>query len=38
LLDAHLAQPHEATFGERNLRRMTAATATMFEADVLPPN
>ena len=38
LLDAHLAQPHETAFGERNLRRMTAATATMFEADVLPPH
>jgi quinol monooxygenase YgiN len=37
LLDAHLAQPHEAAFGERNLGRMRAATATMFEADALPP-
>jgi quinol monooxygenase YgiN len=36
-LNAHLAQPYEAAFGERNLGRMTAATATMFEADVLPP-
>jgi quinol monooxygenase YgiN len=38
LLDAHLAQPHETAFGERNLRRMTAATATMFEAHALLPN
>jgi quinol monooxygenase YgiN len=37
LLNAHLAQPYEAAFAERNLGRMTAATATMFEADVLPP-
>jgi quinol monooxygenase YgiN len=37
LLDAHLAQPHETAFGERNLGRMTAATATMFEASALPP-
>jgi quinol monooxygenase YgiN len=37
LLDAHLAQPHEAAFAERNLGRMTGATATMFEATALPP-
>jgi quinol monooxygenase YgiN len=37
LLDAHLAQPHEAAFGERNLGRMTGATASMFEATPLPP-
>ena len=37
LLDAHLAQPHETAFGERNLGRMTDATATMFEASALPP-
>jgi quinol monooxygenase YgiN len=37
LLEAHLAQPHETAFGERNLGRMTAATATMFEADALAP-
>jgi quinol monooxygenase YgiN len=37
LLDAHLAQPHEAAFGERNLGRMVDATATMFEASALPP-
>jgi quinol monooxygenase YgiN len=32
LLDAHLAAPHEAAFGERNLSRMTAATASFFVA------
>lgn len=37
LLDAHLAQPHEAAFAERNLGRMTGATASMFEATALPP-
>jgi quinol monooxygenase YgiN len=37
LLDAHLAQPHETAFGERNLGRMTGATATMFDASALPP-
>lgn len=37
LLDAHLAQPHEASFAERNLGRMTGATASMFEATELPP-
>jgi quinol monooxygenase YgiN len=31
-LDAHLAQPHEAVFGERNLSRITGATASTFEA------
>jgi quinol monooxygenase YgiN len=36
-LDAHLAQPHEAAFAERNLGRMTGATASMFEATALPP-
>jgi len=30
--DAHIAQPHEAVFGERNLPRMRGATATMFRA------
>jgi quinol monooxygenase YgiN len=30
--DAHLAQPHEAAFAERNLVRMTAATATSYES------
>ena len=38
LLNAHLAQPHEAAFAERNYGRMSGATATMFEADVLPPD
>ena len=28
LLDAHLAQPHEVAFGERNLTRITGATAS----------
>ena len=37
LLDAHLDQPHETAFGERNLGRMVGATATMFEASALPP-
>jgi quinol monooxygenase YgiN len=37
LLDAHLAQPHEAAFAERNFARMTGATASMFEATALPP-
>jgi quinol monooxygenase YgiN len=37
LLDAHLAQPHEAAFATRNLGRMTGATATMFKATALPP-
>jgi quinol monooxygenase YgiN len=32
LLDAHLAAPHEAVFGERNLRRLTGATASFFVA------
>jgi quinol monooxygenase YgiN len=32
LLDAHLAAPHEAASGERNLRRITGATASFFEA------
>ena len=37
LLNAHLAQPHEAAFAERNFGRMNGATATMFEAVVCPP-
>ena len=37
LLDAHLAQPHEAAFADRNFGRMKAATASMFEATALPP-
>jgi quinol monooxygenase YgiN len=36
-LDAHLAQPHEAEFADRNFGRMTGATGTMFEAESLPP-
>lgn len=32
LLDAHLAEPHEVAFGERNLGRITGATASMFVA------
>ena len=36
LLDAHLAQPHEAAFAERNLGRMLAATATTYEATPAP--
>ena len=32
LLDAHLAEPHEVAFGERNLSRITGATASMFVA------
>lgn len=32
LLDAHLAEPHEVVFGERNLGRITDATARMFVA------
>jgi quinol monooxygenase YgiN len=35
-LDAHLAQPHEAAFGERNLSRITGATASTFEATPAP--
>jgi quinol monooxygenase YgiN len=30
--DAHVAAPHEKAFGERNLARITAATATIFSA------
>jgi quinol monooxygenase YgiN len=32
LLDAHLAAPHETAFGERNLGRITGATASMYVA------
>ena len=38
LLDAHLAQPHEAAFAERNFARMTGATASMFDATAVPPS
>jgi len=34
LLDAHLAAPHETAFGERNLSRITGATATVYTASV----
>jgi quinol monooxygenase YgiN len=37
LLDAHLAAPHEAAFGERNLHRITGATASIFEAAPAAP-
>jgi quinol monooxygenase YgiN len=30
--DAHLAAPHEKVFGDRNLTRMTGATATIYSA------
>ncbi len=38
--DVHLTKPHEAAFAERNLGRMTAATATTYEATpaALPPS
>jgi quinol monooxygenase YgiN len=36
-LDAHLAAPHEAAFGERNLSRLTGATATTYEATPVAP-
>jgi len=32
LFDAHVAAPHEAAFGERNLSRMKGATARLFSA------
>src|SRR5271170_1862028 len=32
LFDAHLAAPHETAFGERNLHRITGATASMYDA------
>ena len=36
--ESHLSQRHEAEFGERNLGRMTGATATTYRAEptVLP--
>jgi quinol monooxygenase YgiN len=37
-LDAHLAAPHEAVFGERNLARLTGATASTYEATLVPPS
>lgn len=36
LFDAHIGQPHEAAFGERNLRRMLGATASMYTATPAP--
>ncbi len=30
--DAHIVMPHEVAFGDRNLSRITGATATMFSA------
>ncbi len=36
LFDAHLGQPHEAAFAERNLGRMLDATATTYEAKPAP--
>ena len=38
LLDAHLAQPHEIAFGERNLKRITGATASFFDASPTAPS
>ena len=35
LFDAHVAAPHEKAFGERNLSRMTGATAQMYSATTL---
>ena len=37
-LDAHLAAPHEAVFGEKNLNRLTGATAATYEAAVVGPS
>jgi quinol monooxygenase YgiN len=34
--DAHIATPHERVFGERNLSRITVATATMYSATPQP--
>ncbi len=36
-LDAHLAAPHEDRFGERNLSRITGATASTYEATPVAP-
>ena len=38
LLDAHLARPHELTFGERNLPRIIGATASFFDASRTAPS
>jgi quinol monooxygenase YgiN len=32
LFDAHLAAPHEKAFGERNMSRITGATARIYSA------
>jgi quinol monooxygenase YgiN len=37
LFDIHIAQPHEVAFGERNLTRITGATASFFEASPTAP-
>ncbi len=37
-LDAHLAAPHEAAFGERNLSRLAGATATTYQAAPVAPS
>jgi quinol monooxygenase YgiN len=37
LLDAHLGQPHEVAFGDRNLQRITGATASFFDASPTKP-
>jgi quinol monooxygenase YgiN len=37
VLDAHLAAPHEVAFGERNLHRITGATASFFHASPTAP-
>jgi len=34
--DAHVSAPHEKAFGERNLARITGATATLFAATPKP--
>jgi quinol monooxygenase YgiN len=34
--EAHIATPHERVFGERNLSRITDATATMYSATPQP--
>lgn len=36
LFEAHVAAPHEKAFGERNLARITGATATIFSATPEP--
>jgi quinol monooxygenase YgiN len=38
LFDAHIAQPHEVAFGERNLQRITGAAASFFEASSSAPS